>query len=718
MPDSISDKPWISIDHLQSRYQANLVALALRYPQSAQLLREFVPTANYSIQAVGDVVTLGRHIGGVDGAVIQPLPVILSPATAVATINTMFPDGKYKVALIAGEDLGWLWNRLYQLPCTAPNVPGYRPPMFFLMRDLERLRIILHLQDWRELLADSRVRLFIGEQCVQQFEKSLLSDEKCPWPALWVTVTPDIWPPAMDAQTILAAARIKVDQELAALHQAMKDRAAATTPAEIASRFTTGRPLRVLGVTSLFTSFLQHSMRDWLDAFDRLGHVTQLEIEHAAHEMSSNFVLARSCARFKPDLIVSIDHHRKTLSGVPDDVPVVMWIQDALPALFSAEAGAAQGTLDFSISLDPLKMTHDFGYPADRMMSALIGVNDKRFNINRPALADPDFACDVSFVSHASTPAEVLLDKYLKQLDSEFATRFWHDLFARLKQVYSSGSMITAPIALRQMIDQSIKETRVTVSPDQMQMVEFVFGNQINNALFRHQSLQWLADAGVDLHLYGNGWEQHPTLAPCARGPADNKTALAAIYRSSKINLHISPHGAVHQRVMEGLASGGFFMLRYCAGDRTERLFQTLWQFCLEKQIATDDQLQAQATPRIAAVLSQVEQILHESPFGGAISFIDSLRNSAANGFVRSAASIWGDDYDAVAYNSQAELITKVSHFLQSPVDRLRRAESMRKIVLERFTYVEMTRRLVGFVQAHLHRQASINPSSSVRDNR
>lgn len=691
---------WIRIEQLQARFEANLAALASRYPQVAQTLAGWVLSRSCVIQAAGDTVVLGVESCGA----VQPLPGLLSPAVATATVNKMFPDGKYQIAMIAGEDLGWLWNRLYRLPCSVPNIPGFRPPLFFLMQDIERLRIILHIQDWADLLADSRVRLFVGDDCVKQFRQSLLEDLYCPLPTLWVTVNPDIWPEGFDVSSIFTEARTARDAQLTLLVEKQAALAQRSTPQSLAARFAPNRPLRVLGITSRYTTFLQHSMRDWLDGFDRLGHTTRLEIEHADHELANSLVLARTCDEFDPDLIVSIDHYRKSMVGAPGCIPMVMWIQDALPALFSKEAGAAQEPLDFSMTIDPLKMIHEYGYPADRTMSALIGVNENRFRI--PAETPTSFACDVCLVSHASTPADVLLQQYLDGVDSRAAKDFWQYLFDRLRQIYSQGRMVTNPILLKRLVEQSMRETKVTISPDQMGLVEFVFGTQINNAFFRHQSLQWLADAGFNLHIYGKGWEKHPTLARFARGVADNQTQLSSIYRSSAINLQISPFGAVHQRVMEGLASGGFFMLRFCAGDMLDRLYKTIWDFCQARRISTDSELQQQATPGMRAIIQQVADILQEDPFACSWSFMETLRSAAESGYVRSAASVWGDDYDAVAFNSAAELSAKVTHFLQNPQDRAQRAESMRKTVLERFTYVQTARRLVDFVRERLQGRA------------
>src|SRR4029450_13855633 len=80
------------------------------------------------------------------------------------------------------------------------------------------------------------------------------------------------------------------------------------------------RPLRILGITSRYTTFLQYSMRDWLSAFERLGPQTRLGTEQSDHEITGPVAFAEATADFQPDLVVCIDHFRKELGGLPANV--------------------------------------------------------------------------------------------------------------------------------------------------------------------------------------------------------------------------------------------------------------------------------------------------------------------------------------------------------------------------------------------------------------
>jgi hypothetical protein len=687
---------WTPLALLAPRFSANLQALAQRYPELAESLKNLAPSRAYHILAGAQNIQLGVA----NGRNITPQPQPLPPSAATNLIRQLYPAAACnQPVLIAGEDLGWLWNGIYQLPCQTPAAPGHRPPLFFLMNDPERLWVIMHLHDWRALLGDTRVRLFVGESAFDQFRRSLAADADCPWPRLSVRVDPALWSGDPTLDQILAEATAQANQQFLRCSEQFRVASAASSPELISSRFRAGTPMKVLGITSRFTTFLQYSMRDWLASFERLGHRTRLVIEDHDHQFCNGLTIASACAQFQPDLIVIIDHYRNELGGLPQQVPVVMWVQDALPNMFRREAGAAQGPLDYAMGFARLRMLQEFGYPENRYMPAVVGCDEQRFQ-PRPlsATEQAEFGCEVSFVSHASATAETMLQTEIDRTGSPDAARLFRAIFEPLRAEYAAGRIVTEPIQIRRIIDRAMQESKTSISPSEMPKLMDLFTLRINNALFRHQSLHWLAGVGVDLRLYGRGWEKHPGLGRFARGVADNATQLSLIYQASRISLHASPHGAVHQRVMEGLACGGFFMIRRCPGDLLERRFQRIWNWCLSNNISDDSQLQDSAEPHIAALIAQTADDLQLNPFAADVPFIQTLRASAEAGYIRSAGTVWGEDYDAIAYHSADELRGKVARFLKSEPERREIARSMRQVVLDRFTYLATSRRLLNFI--------------------
>ena len=249
---------------------------------------------------------------------------------------------------------------------------------------------------------------------------------------------PDVWPEGVTLDTLLMRAAAGRERALAAAR-------AYATPAEAAAvvaRLTTtgGRSLRILGITCRFSAFIQHSMRDWLAGFQGMGHQTRLLIEPTDHERNDLMAVADACAAFRPDLVVAIGHHRQTIPGIPAHVPVAMWVQDVVPQVFSDHAGRAQGPLDFCLGFGRLLLSTRHGYPADQFLPATVGVNEQRF---APTPLTPTeraaFECDVSYVSHNSTPADVVFARALEAIGSPDVRRLYRDMYDRIIAHYDTG---------------------------------------------------------------------------------------------------------------------------------------------------------------------------------------------------------------------------------------------------------------------------------------
>ncbi len=679
---------WTPLAALGSRLADNLAALATRDPElSARMAR--VAPQTYFVRPTPAGLALG--VGRPD---VRELPLLIPAATALNTAQSLCPSGHCEAPLlVAGEDQGWLWDRLYRMPCRS-DISGWRPPLYFVLPDLERLWVLLHLHDWRTLLADARVRLFAGPDAVARLGESMVADLACPLPHRWAIADPTLFPTGTDFDALRARA---VERREAGF-QRNRDIAAAYAPTLPGP----GSRLRVLGLTSRYTTFLQHSMRDWLAAFDRLGHQTRLVIDAADHEVCGEQYRARACAEFQPDLIVVIDHGRRTVGGLPPDVPVVMWVQDHMDHIYSAESGAAQGPRDFCLGFGRLQLSKRYGYPADRFVPACVGVNDERFAPTPISPAERDaFACDVSYVSHASALADVLLTERVQQLESADGARLYRDMFDRTVAHYESGGPALLEPGVRTMLRAAMDATGVRCQGPAETTATRFFQTSIGNALFRHQTLRWVSDLGVDLRVYGRGWEQHPTLARHARGTADNAGQLSAIYRASRINLQAIVTGAVHQRLLDGLAAGGFFLIRRTPVDALGRHYLTLWDWCQRHGIADEADFRRRADDAVRRACRAVDQILGYDAATSDLPLFDILQTCADADFMNTATAVW-PEYDRVAFGDAAELRSRMATFLTDDPARHAVAMAMREPVIERASYRRITGRLLDLIHARL----------------
>ena len=70
-----------------------------------------------------------------------------------------------------GLDLGYYFERIYE--ATTDTFLGYSGPIFVVEPDPAQLAMLFHMHDWTKLLADRRVHLYFGTDCMHQFFRSI-----------------------------------------------------------------------------------------------------------------------------------------------------------------------------------------------------------------------------------------------------------------------------------------------------------------------------------------------------------------------------------------------------------------------------------------------------------------------------------------------------------------------------------------------------------------
>jgi hypothetical protein len=693
---------WHPLETLAARFQANLAALEGRDPQLAARLRDLRCASPLFIAAAGDDVYLGR--AGAAGIEVIPDP-MPGPA-ARALVAKIFPASQVTgPMMVSGLGYGWLWDRLAKLPCRVDAAPGHRPPLYFLAGEVDQLWAVLHVLDWREFLADRRIAIFAGRDAFEQLQRVLIEEPMRPEPRACLRIDSSL--PQIDLSVLLNAVHSARGSQLDEMAARLREFYAGRSDADWAGRFQAGR-LRVLGITSRYTTFLQHSMRDWLAGLERLGHDVRLFIEPDDHLLPGGFNYTKAVLETQPDLIVIIDHFRAELGRLPESVPCVMWVQDRLPNIYSASAGAAQGARDFCLGFGQLHLATRYGYPAGRFMSATIGINDEKYAPSPLTRAEVDrFGCDVSYVSHASVPSHKLVENFLGPAPQPQVKRLVWDAHDRMVAHFESGGQVLTDPVLQQRLLESAR--LAGVEPDAAglrQLVEF-FGQQVNNAIFRHQALEWISAAGVHLRLYGRGWEAHPRLARHACGEADNRVALPKIYQASKINLQVIPHGAVHQRLLDGLACGGFFLMRYTPGDDLGQPYRALWEWCCRRGISSDEQMRARLDDAARAAIARIESLVGYDTATLDTKLYDCVATIADNDFAALATGVWPDRYADVAFKTKDDLGQMLARYLPDEALRQQIASEMRRVVIDRFSYRTISQRLVRFIADALDREAA-----------
>jgi len=497
-------------------------------------------------------------------------------------INTLCP-GPY---LFDGLDLGHFFGRVYDK--TVDTFLGYSCPLYVIEPDPALLALLLHLQDWSAVLADLRVFIFWGASCHDMLRDMWENNLDLPLPRQVYTLSqfrPSSNPSALQVTEEVIAHREKAIVESLADLNARYDKCDLTYWSNRFERAlnSNDEPLRILAGVSIHTTFLQYSMRDTKRAIERLGHRCLVLQEASNHETLGPLTYHQAIRKFRPDVFMTLDHLRPEFGHIlPRGLPVLSWDQDQLPHVFTDENMRRV-------------LKHDFlvGYSKDRWVNA--GCDARQFLNARVPTCPEQFAgepltsaeihkytCDLSYVSHASQTPQQFHDEERRQYEDPA-------VLSLLDCMYESTPAILAKYptmhteAPYEILEEAQRQSGITVRDDALhQRLLSWYLWRLRDRIYRHEALAWAATWAKQhnrtFRIYGRGWDAHPTLSPFAAGPAENGRELLCIYRASNINLQLMPAGFIHQRALDGLSAGGFFLTRLAPADLKGIVLQKLCQ--------------------------------------------------------------------------------------------------------------------------------------------
>ncbi len=533
--------------------------------------------------------------------------------------------------------------------------------------------------------ADRRFQWWVGPEWAAEIHAALDRDPYLPYPERPARLS--MVGEEIDANLReLLAALIEGEKRLAAR---VEKKYAGFTP-----RFAEphrGRRPRVLLLTTRFSTVLQHSTRDLAAAFEELGWSVRMPIEPGNWQRNSRRNLLRHLADFQPDLVVQIDHLRHEHRGLfPPALPFVCWIQDDLPNLTSREAGANIGLRDFVLTSAPQVYVHDHGYPQRQCITFA-----KR---TRPIGFEPSSGeavlHDIAFVSNASEDPGSLA----KQLAADFSrggTALGELIAALCRQIidaYEGGGCIEAVAEVEAMLHQeSQRRGGAWNNPETPLNIARRLFSTLNNALYRQQALSWvmrLAEArGLNFGLYGRGWETHREFAGAARGVVEYGEALEDLTRRSRINLQIVPYSCLHQRLLDGVAAGGFFLIREHPIDRLTLEFKALMDLAAgrgpEPQTMSDlrRMLNADEQGRLDDWLRRRQRVVDHRGADPVARFL------AARCEGRTCLYELIPGYDDVAFDTPARLALLVDRYLADEPRRRAVVSAQRNFIEKNYSY-------------------------------
>lgn len=583
---------------------------------------------------------------------------------------------------------------------TRHTVHTSSPYIFVVETNLHAWVLALALGDWSQVLDEERVVFCGGESAYAQLDEAIAARPSAPIPSS--VIRPPNWQPLPQD----GGAQARVTQLKAENEARVKDnRAAAEAKYESrdrrywAQRFQQalrgdGSPLRVLAVTSRFTTVLKYATRDALRALESAGCQTRLFIEPDDHSYVAPTEVLKSFVEYDPDLLLLIDHTRATQAvWAIENIPVLSWVQDRLPWLFDRSAGLALGELDFLMGHSKRELTEQFGYAAERFYSCNMAT-DVALLTDESELENPErYDCEVAFASHASETPETFTQSRLIACDNDATRSYVTNIAAELTRRFDAG-VLNGAINFQQLLATVAQLTGITLRDDIGATLIAEFARPLTERLIRQQTMRWAATwadtAGARFNVYGRGWEQHPEFARFAKGEIPHGPALGAAFRRAKVNLHAGCNHALHQRVLDGLAAGGFFLLRRHAADSASGLARAVVNHVHEHGLTPPAEFLGTDMSQPWGTIYQ--HICRDKGTDPSEPLQLNERNWARLNRIALACEekapdqLW-PELNEVTFGSKAEFVERLEWFMTEPDRRRTVVESIRKPVLKYFSY-------------------------------
>lgn len=709
--------PWSS---LRRAFAANLVALRSRDEKAAAMVEESwrATSEKYELHQTLD----GNYQVRAAGPAWPPrwLP-SLDDHRSLAQTRVDLPVGPVLPPPLLFDGIGLGWEVLHAGERTKHVFLQASSPIYLIEPYPEALAIALHLHDWRELLADARVLWFVGHGCMDRLRALLNADPT--WPLVdrcyqIAIFSKEDRPSAVAAVTDVAAARTARAQSLTKeIDQCYSDRDATWWHQRFAEAIDEngrckGRPLRILGFTSLHTTFLQYSMRDCLRALESLGHETRLMIEPAPHRYLGPETLLEAQLAFKPDVILLISRMRyEKLHMLHPAVPSVTWDQDSLPWVFDKSKRPRLAWNDFLMGFAARGISDQLGWPAQQCHYCAPAGSTATYSADPlPAEQLEPYRCDVSYVSHSSATVEAEFLATEQWLAEGRMRNVFRLAVEELLPYWLSGGDYPGPV-MTVILDACEQDGLGAPTFDELcKLTQPV--HRIAGRAFRHVALHWIADwadqTGHTLNLWGNGWEHHPRLAKYAKGAARNGEELRCIYQASRINLQLMQTGFFHQRALDGLMAGGFFLGRRSNADQAGPALRELVMLLDRHRITSIADLES--LPNEAARRKIVATLASFGEDARALSprFIETRRQSALDDFIDEQMP----GFEDLLFSSAVEFAEKAERFLADTSLRAQHAATMRRILLEGYSYEARMAEMLLFLRdafgAQVHQAAAL----------
>lgn len=325
-----------------------------------------------------------------------------------------------------------------------------------------------------------------------------------------------------------------------------------------------GKRVRILLLTSRFTTVLQYHARSCMRAAQRLGYSARLLMEKDDICRITDWDMKRQFAEFKPHIVIELNYFRYQEIVKQKEIVWITWVQDPMPNIMDKNTPKKLITRDLVMSHFTTWQTFQkLGYqdvidapiPADACVYHPYQLLEVEYS---------KYQCDICFVCHGSDVSEHI-NWLCEALPLEWKEKISFLYKGYKEYVYQTGIFFYNKEEFLTFVDGVLKKSfSINASYEKVNFIADDMYNRFNQRVYRQYLVDWLLDAGyTNLKLWGNGWTKEPKYAKYAMGPAENGETLSKIYQASKIVLGNNIMTTAAARAWESMLSGAFYLSNY-----------------------------------------------------------------------------------------------------------------------------------------------------------
>lgn len=343
-------------------------------------------------------------------------------------------------------------------------------------------------------------------------------------------------------------------------------------PADIREKIA-NKTARIALMVSKCTTALQYYVRDSNEALKKMSYTTDIFTEKndiCAISGSNKYEFTDFLIKFKPDIIMVIDHFRWEWEEIPKQIVFICWIMDHLPHLFDKKSAEKIESLDFILSLYLKHPSFQkIGYPQKQLINGPLPSNPDIYKKYELTQAERDnYSADICIISNSGNAMETLENSIFTSYNGRTDTGFvnavksiYRDIFSIIyDSIYYEKKHYYHDETRKLFFEQFIDRAKLFSLGEILENLMFEFWGGIVTCMYKDIAILWLHEKGYDIKLWGRAWPTHPVLKKYAMGVAPNGEAMSKILNASKISIGLTPNVTLHPRVTETLLSGCLYI--------------------------------------------------------------------------------------------------------------------------------------------------------------